>query len=216
MPDKKPLMIQCDFDGTVTYGDLSFDILDKYTNVPWRTWFREYTEGKMTVNEYNLKAFSYIKASPEELDKYSRDTIRLRPGLVELIDFCHANNIRFYFVSNGMDFYIRAIINKLGLKDIEFASAVTNITENGIEACYPDPDGKILTNDFKISYTRRFLEQGYRVVYMGNGLSDFAAARHCQYIYAIETLAKECDKHGVPYKSFTTLDEIADDLKELL
>lgn len=214
--ENKPLMVQCDFDGTVTMGDLSFQILDEYTRVPWRQWFDDYTHGLMTVNEYNTRAFSNVKASKEELDKYSRTHVKMRDGLKELIDVCHENNIRFYFVSNGMTFYIETVIDMLGLRDIEYAAARTTFTDNGIQAIYYDPEDNPINDGFKLSYTKHFQEEGYRIVYIGNGLSDFKAARECDYIYAIEALEEECIKNNVPYKSFKDLSDIAKELPNLV
>jgi len=37
MPYKKhPTLVQCDFDGTITDGDVSFQILDEFTGTGWR------------------------------------------------------------------------------------------------------------------------------------------------------------------------------------
>ncbi len=216
MPPHKPLMVQCDFDGTVTIGDLSFQILDKYTDVPWRQWFDDFRHGILTVNDYNSRAFSYVKASRQELDQFSRDNVTLRPGIKELINTCHENKIRFCFVSNGMAFYIEAIIDMLHLSNIEYVAAHCDFLPDGIRAVYYDPSGEVIRDNFKVSYTVRFLEEGYRIVYIGNGLSDFKAASMCDYVYGIDSLAEECQKHAVPFTSFTSLEDIAKDLPRLV
>lgn len=209
-------MIQCDFDGTVTIGDLSFQLLDEYTNVPWRQWFEDFKHGKITVNDYNTRAFSYVKASKKELADYSRMNVRLRPGLSELLTFCKDHDVRFVFVSNGMTFYIETILKMIGFPEIEYHAADCEFLPSGIKAVYHDPSGKAVRDHFKEAYAEHFLKEGYRVAYFGNGLSDFKAASMCDYIYGIESLAKECDKHDVAYKSFDSLSSVINDLLALL
>ena len=216
MAQHKPLMIQCDFDGTVTIGDLSFQILDDYTDVPWRQWFDDFKHGKITVNDYNAKAFAYVTASKKELQRYSVKNVRLRPGLSELLTFCKDHDLRFVFVSNGMTFYIEAILNLIGFPEIEYHAADCEFKTPGVRAVYHDPNGKAVRDGFKEAYAKHFLKQGYRVAYFGNGLSDFKAASMCDYIYGIENLAEECDKRGVAYKPFDSLSDVINDLLSLL
>ena len=208
-------MVQCDFDGTVTIGDLSFQILDEYTTVPWRDWFDDFRHGKITVIDYNAKAFSYVQASREELDSFAREHVILRPGLTSLIDTCHEHDIRFFFVSNGMTFYIESVLDMLSIEGIEYAAAQCTFLPSGIKAIYYDAYGKAVNSGFKESFTKKFKEEGYRIAYIGNGLSDFNSASMCDYVFGIESLAAECNKHNVPFKSFDDLSEVAAELIKL-
>lgn len=116
----KPVLVQCDFDGTLTIGDVSFAILDEFTGPAWRREFDDYMAGKVTVNRFNTRAFARVKASEEELERFVRKKAVPRPGLPELLEVCREKGYRFVIVSNGMAFYIKIILEMLGLKDIEF------------------------------------------------------------------------------------------------
>ncbi|RJO63184.1 MAG: 2,3-diketo-5-methylthio-1-phosphopentane phosphatase [Dehalococcoidia bacterium] len=217
MPFKRnqPILVQCDFDGTVTIGDVSFQILDEFTGTGWRQLFQEYMQGKMTVNHFNATAFSRVKADKETLENFVRQKAVIRPGLPELLKTCRERDFRFTIVSNGMMFYIDAILKMLGMNGVEFVAGRSNFKPEGVEAWYEGPDGKPLEDGFKEAYTRNFLKQGYRIVYIGNGASDFAPARLCSHIFSIDNLSASCKEAGVAHSPFTDLHEVADGLKKL-
>lgn len=212
---KQQTLVQCDFDGTVTIGDVSFQILDEFTGNGWRGLFEEYVQGKMSVNRFNATVFSKVKADKETLERFVREKAVIRPGLPALLKACQERNFRFVIVSNGMMFYIDAIIKMLGIRGVEFMAARANFHPGGVEAWYEGPDGRPVEDGFKEAYTRDYLKQGYRVVYIGNGTSDFAPARLCSHIFSIDNLTAACKEAGVAYTPFTDLYEVAEGLAKL-
>ncbi len=211
----KPALVQCDFDGTITIGDVSFIILDEFTGPVWRKEFDDYMRGKITVNHFNSRAFARVRASREELDNFVRRKAVIRPGLSELLQVCRDRGFRFVIVSNGMAFYIEVVLKMLGLESVEFVAGQAEFTPGGIRAWYPGPDGKPMADGFKEAWTAHFLAQGYRVIYIGNGTSDMAPARRCSHIFAVDNLRAECQSAGVGHTPFDDLHDIARALKEV-
>ncbi len=209
MLSEKPTLIQCDFDGTLTIGDVSFLILDEFTGQGWRQLFQDYMQGKLSVNAFNSAAFSRVKASRETLDDFVRQKAVMRPGLFELLAACHKRGFRFVIVSNGMTFYIDTLLKMLGLNEVEFQAAQSLFNPGGIKAWYAGPGGELLENGFKEAYVQHFMDKGYRVVYIGNGASDFSPARMCQHIFAIDNLLNECRAANVEHTPFSDLYEVA-------
>ena len=205
---QQPLLIQSDFDGTLTIGDVSFQILDEFTGESWRLLLDDYMSGKISVNRFNATVFAKVKANKDTLERFVCDNAIIRPGLSELLNVCRERNFRFVIVSNGMRFYIDAILKMIGYPDIEFAAAHATFRPGWLEAWYEDPDGNLLEDGFKEAYTMRFLRQGYRVVYIGNGTSDFAPASMCSHIFSIDNLTQSCQKAGVAYTAFNDLHDV--------
>ena len=54
-------LIQCDFDGTVTEEDVSFFLLDAFAQGDWRGLLRQYKENRISVGEFNTRAFAMVK-----------------------------------------------------------------------------------------------------------------------------------------------------------
>ena len=67
------MIIQCDFDGTITEEDVSFALLDAFAQGNWREWFEKYREHKIPVGEFNTRAFAMVRATRAELLKAARN-----------------------------------------------------------------------------------------------------------------------------------------------
>jgi len=209
------MIIQCDFDGTITEEDVSFMLLDAFAQGDWREWLQRYRENRIPVGEFNTRAFAMVKASKAELLEVALDKVRLRAGLHELVSYCRRRGFRFMIVSNGLDFYITAILKDVGLGDIEVHAAKTWFHRGGLKVQYTGPDGTPLISDFKEAYTRAFLRQGYRVIYVGNGPSDIAPAVHAHHIFATDGLFDGCREIGLKCTPFNDLNDIVRGLESL-
>ena len=203
-------VVQCDFDGTITDEDVSFMMLDAYAEGDWRTMLKEYRDGKISVGRFNTQAFAMVKADRESLLEFTHRTMKLRPGLSELVAACHGKNFRFVIISNGLDFYIKDILRNIGLGDIEVLAAETRFLPGGLDARYIGPGEVQMDDGFKEAYVDLFLEEGYRVIYMGNGVSDIASAIKCHHIFATAELLEYCEQHPeLRYTELTDFTETA-------
>jgi len=201
-------LVQCDFDGTITEEDVSFLILDAYTNGDWRQMFKDYKDGRITVGSFNKRAFAMVKENEEDLKKFVLERSRVRDGFKELLDCCRQKGFHFVIVSNGLEFYIKTILESLGAENIDVFAAKAVFNENGIEASYIGPDGKELQEDFKKAYMINFLKKGYRIIYIGNGASDVASAKLADYVFATSTMLSECQRESMKCTAFSSLRDI--------
>jgi len=210
-------MVQCDFDGTITVEDVSFLLLDEFARGDWRTMLAEYQDGKMSVGVFNTRAFAMIRESEETLLDYVLNSgkVQIRDGLPELLECCAGNGLEFNIVSNGQDFYIKAILNKLGLNGVKYHAATSRFTPDGVDVHYIGPDGDVVTDCFKETHARRFMEQGYRLIYAGNGLSDVYPAKLADHVFAISDMLRRCKEVGITCYPFEDLHDIARHLEKL-
>ena len=208
-------IIQCDFDGTVTVEDIGFYLLDTFAGPEWRKWLELYRNDKITVGQFNARAFSTLKTAKEELTAATLSRAKLRDGFPELADYCRRKDIRLVVVSNGLDFYIASILAEAGLSDIQAHAATTNFHPGGVKVQYIGPDGAPLDSDFKAAYTRLFLEQGYQVAYVGNGPSDASPASLSQHIFARDGLLEYCREKNLPCRPFDDFHDVIKGLESL-
>ena len=208
-------LVQCDFDGTITEEDVSFMLLDAFADRDWRQLHRDFEEGKMSVGRFNTDAFSMVKADRESLLKVARNGVMIRPGFHEMVACCRSKGFRFVIVSNGLDFYIEELLKDIGLGDIEFFAAQTRFHPEGLKVQYIGPDGSHLDSDFKMAYVNLFLGEGYRVIYVGNGVSDFAPARQCHYVFATGKLLTRCQQTNRDCSPFTDFNQVVNTLESL-
>ncbi len=203
--NKIKTLIQFDFDGTITIDDISYGILDKYADKSWLTWADKYHRGEINVGEFNSRVFCMVKQNKETLMEYTRQHSKLRPGFKELLDYCNNKGIEVAIVSNGLDFYIDAVLNEMGLKNILTYSGKSEFGNNGITVRYIGPSGKEMMYGFKEAYTKLFKQQGYQIYYVGNGISDIPAARLSDRIFARDDLLTHCREANlecIPFDDF--------------
>ena len=208
-------LVQCDFDGTVTEKDASFFLLDAFAQGDWRRLLREYKEHRISVGQFNAGAFAMVKADKPALLEALRGKVRVRAGFDELVNYCLRKGFRFVIVSNGLDFYINAILKDLGLQNIDVHAAQSSFHPEGMRVQYIGPDGKQLEDGFKEAYIRSFLQLGYRVVYMGNGDSDVAPARYAHYVFATGELPAHCRENNLTCRPFESFLDAVRDLEQM-
>ena len=181
------MIIQSDFDGTLTEEDVSFALLDAFAEGDWRKLYEQYRQSKMTVSAFNAKAFTMVKASRDELLRVAREDVKLREGLRNLVSYCQKRGFRFLVVSNGLDYTVQ----------------------------YIGPEGKVLKKGFKKAYTKLFLKQGYQVACIGNGPSDFFPAELAQHVFARDALMDICKAKKLKCQPFEDLNDVVRGLEKL-
>jgi 2-hydroxy-3-keto-5-methylthiopentenyl-1-phosphate phosphatase len=208
LEQSRKIIIQCDFDGTVTEDDISFILLDAFAKGDWRTINKQHSEGKITVGQFNERAFGLVRASKKAMLDYLKDKVKVRPGFQKLVELCQQKGIRLVIVSNGLEFYIKRILEDMGLYNLEYHAAETRFHANKLKVRYIGPDGSVVDSGYKEKYVNKYLNEGYHVVYIGNGSSDLSPARDAHQIFATESLLEQCQRTGLTCIPFTSFLEI--------
>ena len=206
-------LVQCDFDGTITEEDVSFFLLDKFANGDWRQLLDEYQHGRLSVGSFSARAFAMVRDDRQTLLEAMKSMVKIRAGFPEMIDYFRRNSFHFVIVSNGLDFYINAILRDLGILDVEIYAAQTYFYPEGIKIQYIGPDGMPIDDKFKEAYVHSFLRRGYRTIYIGDGTSDVTPASHCDYIFATGELFTHCRKTNIDCIPFTDFRDIVRSLE---
>jgi 2-hydroxy-3-keto-5-methylthiopentenyl-1-phosphate phosphatase len=205
-------LIQSDFDGTITEEDISFFLLDAFAQGDWRRWLREYKEQRISVGEFSTRAFAMVKVDKHTLIEALKGRVKVRAGFRELVNYCLNKGLRLVIVSNGVDFYIRAVLEDMGLTDLEVHAAQASFHPEGMRVLYVGPDGKTLKDGFKETYAREFLKLGYKLIYIGNGDSDVAPAKHAHHLFATGDLLAYCKENKMKAGSFETFLDVIREL----
>jgi 2-hydroxy-3-keto-5-methylthiopentenyl-1-phosphate phosphatase len=195
-------LVQCDFDGTITEEDAAFYLLKEFAQGDWRKVLRDYEQRRISVREFSVRAFAMIKADKPALLDALKGRVKVRAGFDELVNYCRDRGFRFVIVSNGLDFYIQAVLTEMGLEDIEVHAARSSFRSGGMKVEYVGPDGKEVQDGFKDAYVKSFLKLGYRVIYIGNGDSDIASARSAHYVFATGDLLEFYRENNLKCQSF--------------
>lgn len=208
-----------DFDGTITSEDffwyVSHKWLDEKSLEPWR----EYLSGKEShINALN-RIFSQIKVPEKELDDFIKN-IPYDRAFVKTVAYCFEKNIPFYICSAGCDYYINRLIG-----DVIEHNRITLVTnhgvysrEKGLNMLPPPPDSPYYDQNVGISkaaVVRGLKEQGYKVIFAGDGPPDIAPARLADVVFAKKILLQECRAEGIKSLPFNDYEDIFRYIKEI-
>ena len=209
-------VLLCDFDGTIVTIDTCEFLLDTFVKEDWRAFNAILETGKITLEECTRAQLSMLNLSEEEALNALEKITSFRPHFTELVNHCVTQGIRFIVVSGGLDFVIKHFLRVGGLeKRVRVFSATSRTTRDGIELSFPElVDYTSL--DFKEDLIKQYNKQGFKTIYVGDGLSDFNAFKHADFLFVIKDskLAKLCKREKVPHHEITDFQEVIKSLIE--
>ena len=201
------LLVQCDFDDTISIGNVSVALREAFCPDGWRAIEREYHDGKHSVEESNILQYALMRVTSAEIERFVESHVAVRDGFADFAQWCRANSV-LLVVSSGLELYVRPTMRRLGLNNIEVHAGLGRVSPSGILVEYFDPRGRPLTRGYKESYLREFKRLGHRVVYVGDGLSDIVPSTEADVTIARSTLAARLAADEVPHRTFETFDDV--------
>lgn len=206
-PANRPLpAVLTDFDDTAAAQNVAELLLHQFGHPSWTEVRGRFRAGDLSLKDYQEITFRQMRAGKEAMQAYVREQACFRPYFVELSQFCRENGIPMCIVSQGLDFYIQALLDGSGQSQMPVYAVVTRfdgdhrIIDYGYDFTYPDAPER---GNSKALLVRRFQQQGYHVFYMGDGSSDFEAGEVADTVFAHRQMAAMCDAAGIPFTPFT-------------
>lgn len=209
------MLVQCDFDGTVTRNNLSVLLRERFACAGWQEVDRQYLAGGLTVEQSNSIQFGLIKEPRERLEQFVVAHIDIRPGFAGFVRYCQQETISLVIVSSGLDFYIEAVLAAIGMAHLKLHCAQAAFSQHGIGVRYVDPQGNLVDRDFKLRYLNWLQQRDNSVVYIGDGLSDLAVARQASSVLATGSLCWLLDAESIPYQPFDDFHDVAKQVRHL-
>ena len=212
-------ILQLDFDGTLVEGDASTGILEHFVGSEWPERISEASAKLRTEPDSTAlidtmtEGYAALGTDFEAYIAHVHERHPARPGLRELIDAATSLAMETHVVSNGFEFYIREHILTAGVYE---RVAVHTGVAIGTALTYSDPTGKPSHSRFKELWTGHFLRDAGRVIYVGDGTSDIAAASMCHVVFARDTLLSGLEgRYSDTLRPFDTLHDVARGLHEI-
>ncbi|MBM3941850.1 MAG: HAD-IB family phosphatase [SAR202 cluster bacterium] len=204
-----------DFDDTAAVQNVAEMLLEQFGDPAWKQVRQRFRGGEISLMEYQEIAFRQIRADRITMQEYVKASACLRPHFGALWEHCQAQGIPLAVVSQGLDFYIQALLDKEGFPQVPVYSVNTRFTSQGITYQYrhAHPGQERLGNSKGLvvdSYRRR----GRYVIYIGDGRSDFEAAERADMVFAHKVLAEECTRKQIPFRPFGDFGDVLAAVKE--
>ena len=198
-----------DFDDTAAEQNVAGLLLERFGDPTWQAVQDRFRAGELTLKEYQEITFSNIRADRAVMQDYVKEHANLRPYFKEVWGFCLAHGMPMAIVSQGLDFYIRALLDKEGLPQVPVYAVNTQFSPRGITYRYHySRPGQERGGNSKGLVVERYKEQGHYIIYAGDGRSDLEAAPKADMLFAHRSLAEECRRQEIAYRPFLDFQDI--------
>jgi 2-hydroxy-3-keto-5-methylthiopentenyl-1-phosphate phosphatase len=205
-----PFAILCDFDGTILNVDTCVVILQKFAKEDWRIYDDQLERGEITLQECLNKQFSTVTVSKARVLKEVETDANFRPGFEKLVEYCVSHQIPLILISAGLDFVIKHFLKSKGWeKAIKVYAPKAKLTKQGIKFAFPKLSSQTSVN-FKEDFVKRHRREGCTVIYIGDGLADYLAAKSANLRFAIKhsKLAELLQRHQIAFKEISDFEQV--------
>jgi 2,3-diketo-5-methylthio-1-phosphopentane phosphatase len=193
-----------DFDGTAAAQNVAETLLERYGGAWWREYRQSFRDGGMTLREYQERAFSDVEATLAEMGEGLRGLCRPREGFAEFVDFCKTNDIQLIINTNGLRFYVDSVLEHAGIEGLSVCAVACEGEPHHLRYAYPYATetcrewGNCKCHVLEQSRS----SSGVKTVMIGDGWSDYCAARLADASFARAAMRDHCDANGVAYIPF--------------
>jgi len=177
----------------------------------WRTLDEEYNTGRMPVQQVIRRQFAMVRATRKSMLDLLEQSTSIRPGFAKLVRACNQRGFPVVIASYGLDFCINHVLTIAGLKkQVKIFAPKSKFTPNGIRFSFPPPRYRGSAN-MKDDLVRHYRTMHDRVFYVGDGTSDFPAAKIADVRFAIRgsPLADQCRRAGLQFTLVTSFNPVS-------
>ncbi|BEU97145.1 MtnX-like HAD-IB family phosphatase [Acidovorax sp. DW039] len=202
-------MVQSDFDGTISKVDVTDSLLQKFGLPGWQALEDAWERGEIGSRECMQGQVALLNMDRDELHAHL-DTIELDPHFSHFIAVADERGIPVQVVSDGIDYAIRYILQRHGLGHLPVIAnrLVQTGTRNWqLQSPWASAACARASGNCKCE---RLAEQQLthgKVLYIGDGSSDFCVSAKADYVLAKDKLVDHCVRHGIAHSTFSNFSE---------
>ncbi len=216
------IQILCDFDGTITYRDVTDGLLEQFALPEWRLIEEEYQSGRIGSRECMLRQVDLIRADIKAVDQFL-DHEEIDPHFPKFVRFCRQVGWELVVVSDGLDYAIQRILSRYGLDHLTVFTNHMEVLAHGRyrlhfphanEACSKGAGTCkcALVKPMGRNHGTR-LEHGVEIpgvqtVLIGDGTSDYCLADNVDLVFAKDKLLEYCRDRDSAHLAFNDFSDI--------
>ncbi len=207
MISKQKLHIFSDFDGTITNTD-SLVFLTRMLGAGESAIIeigQQLRANTMTLRAGISAEMGSIRASFEEARDLLLKQVKVDPDFKKFVEWCDESQIPVTVLSAGFHEFIDLFLTSEEYPTLEILASRINPQPTGWECIFRDDSD--YGND-KAAAIQRARASGYHTIFLGDGLSDRAAAEVADVVFAKRSLAEHCRVNSIPFTEFQTFAEV--------
>ena len=199
--------IHCDFDGTISREDVTDTLLVRYGRPGWEALEEAWQRGDIGSQECMSRQVALLDMRPAELQQ-SLSQITIDPGFHRFVQLARELGIGVHVISDGLDHAISTVLAREGLGQLPiFANRLVpaGIRRWKLETPWAQPGCP--SANCKCGLLNNHRENGQRILYVGDGSSDYCVSAKADYVLAKSKLLEHCRHEGIAHSPFVDFDE---------
>lgn len=207
------LHIFSDFDGTITEKDTLVFLTTRLGGGPEMVEAigRLIVEGRISLREGIAAEMRSIRRPFADAASLLREEVRIDSGFIPLARWCEEKGIPLTVLSAGFYQFIDLFIPRDEYPRVEILA--NNIYPNEEIGWQCDFRDETVWGHDKAKPLKEARRRGEYVIFIGDGLSDRAAAEAADEVFAKHSLAEYCRKRGINCHEYQTFTEILKQLR---
>jgi 2,3-diketo-5-methylthio-1-phosphopentane phosphatase len=202
-----------DFDGTVTEEDVAALLLQEFADSQWLEIEEDFRMGKMSCREALKRQFELLKGDRQELIDFVGTNARIDPNFKPFLSFCKGNDIPVRIVSEGLDFYIEYLLNMNSI-EVPYFTNKAHFEDGGMRISFPNASDECEDcGTCKLQLLKGWMDEGKKIIYAGDGISDICPAESCDIVFAKGDLLSHFRKEGLEHIEITGFGDIMSEVK---
>lgn len=212
------LAVFSDFDGTISMRDVGYSLFHHFSDGRNDDLLPAWKDGSMSTRDCLQAEADLIAASFEELLEFV-DRIDIDQTFFKFVELCHKREMPLTVISDGLDFYIKHLLEKNNLGHLEYIANKAVI--NGRQMTVEFPIDNISCKSCGIckgEQLRKFREKHdhqYRIIFIGDGYSDACAAGEADILFAKKDLMEYCHNNNIDFYPYNNFDDVVQKLTQL-
>ncbi len=209
-------LILCDFDGTISVRDIGYLLVNQFTSGNWEPIDQDFREGKIGSKEAYSRIAKILKGDESTILHFVQEHSQIDPSFSIFFQYCREKDIDIKIVSDGLDFYIKKILEIHHLSEIPFYANGTHFRDKeGMDISFPHSEEECgLCGTCKKKLIQIHRKEYDSIFFVGNGLSDRCAAQEADFVFAKGSLYTYCIEQDITCHFFKDFREILNDLKK--
>lgn len=197
-----------DFDRTISNED-STDVLLETHNPEFKKDLRKrYKAGKVTIRQFIKEGLSSLNITKDEYIKTLQEKVTIDESFKDFVQ----SGLEFRIVSAGSRLNVQGSLLGYGidLPDEKIISNDLKFDGNKITVENPFLDKEKIYGVDKKEAVEKFKKQGYEVIYVGDGPSDYRAMEVADFVLVRKgtRAVKFCSENGINFREFESFSEI--------
>ena len=191
-----------DFDGTISVGDTTDLILERFADPSWQAVEADWVAGRIGSRECLARQIDLIRAMPEALDAFAQKSA-IDPHFTSFAALCTTHGLPVAVVSDGLDRVAAAMLARTGLRLPIIANHLEWLGEDRWRLGFPHAREDCRATAGHCKCATLAAEPGVLRVLIGDGRSDFCASAAADLVIAKGALAVYCGNNAIPFEPFT-------------